>query len=81
MVCIPGCAWDVKINNTALSSEKLQKEVDRQIDRGLQLTAGDKMPEDATGPPTRDEQGRGRGGRRQKHLAGFKCRRCSFIFQ
>lgn len=43
------------MNKIVLYSEKLQKEVDRQINRGLQFTAGYKMPEDAKRPQARDE--------------------------
>lgn len=47
--------WDVKMNKIVLSSGKLQKELGRQINRGLQFTAGHKMPEDAKGPQTKEE--------------------------
>lgn len=44
------------MNKTVLSSEKLQNEVNRQINRGLKFTAGYKMPEDAKGPQTKDKE-------------------------
>lgn len=43
------------MNKIVLSSGKLQKELGRQINRGLQFTAGHKMPEDAKGPQTKEE--------------------------
>ena len=48
--------WDVEINKIVLSSGKLQREVYWQSRREFQLTAGYKMPQDAEGPQTKDEE-------------------------
>ena len=44
------------MNKIVLSSGKLQREVYRQINRELQFTAGYKMPQDAQGSQTKDEE-------------------------
>lgn len=44
------------MNKIVLSSGKLRREVYRQIYRELQFTAGYKMPQDAKGSLTEDEE-------------------------
>lgn len=44
------------MNKMVLSSGKLRREVYRQIYRELEFTAGHKMPQDATGSQTKDEE-------------------------